>query len=63
MVNKDVSTENSSDVSPVPHHKTTVRVMVIIIAMLIICIVTRWEYVKKEVTDAVNSRFKTEQKK
>lgn len=58
-----MSEQTENPEQKIPPNKTTVRVMAVIIVMLIICIATRWDYVKKEVLDAVNTRFKTEQKK
>ncbi len=46
----------------VPHNKTTVTMMVILIALFVIGIILRWDYISREVSDSFKSRFSTEEK-
>ena len=50
-----------SETEPVPRHKMTVRLMIALIIMLLIGILTRWEYIKKEASESVKRYFTTEQ--
>ena len=39
------------DQTPVKPNKTTVRMMIILIILLLIGIATRWKYIEKEIVD------------
>lgn len=49
-----------TDQKPAPS-KATVRMMIALIVMLLIGIITRWEYVKKELGESVERIFPSEQ--
>lgn len=40
-----------------PQSRLMIRIMIALIVMFIIGIIIRWEFVAKEVTDAVNNLF------
>lgn len=41
----------------IPHNKTTVTVMVVMIVLFIIGIIVRWEYVSREASGSFNNLF------
>ncbi len=48
------------DQTPIKPNKTTVRVMIILIILLLIGIATRWRYIKDEIIDVTRGMFTTE---
>lgn len=47
----------------IPHNRTTVTVMVVMIALFMIGIIVRWEYVSQEVSGSFNNLFSPREQK
>ena len=45
---------------PVAPNKKTVRIMILLIILLLICIATRWGYIKQEIVDTTRGMFSKE---
>lgn len=48
------------DQTPVKPNKTTVRMMIILIILLLVGIATRWKYIEKEIVDVTRGMFNKE---